>query len=123
MKKRTAWICCISVTLVVGGYVAWCGRRFYLPARFDNFHELPPEVAAMLPPLLESRGMTAPARFRADDLLYFLSHPYRSPGAVAIHHQPVGPEMFVFYRDTYPDDWVSNFIIALEDGKWKLQDE
>ena len=118
MRKRTAWICCISAALVVGGYVAWCGRSYYLPARFPDFHELPPEVAAMLPPLLESRGMMVPARFRVDDFSYFLSHPYQSRGAVEIHHLPLGSNAMAIYRDK--PDGIPQFAIVRQDGKWTV---
>lgn len=117
MRKRNAWLCCISAALVVGGYVAWCGRSFYLPARFLDLHELPPELAAMLPPLLESRGMMAPARFRVEDLFHLLCHPYQSPGAVEIHHLPLDSETIFIYRNIHDD--VPRLDFDLKDGKWK----
>lgn len=78
MRRRTAWICsifAISTTLVLVGYVAWCGRTFYLPPRMDTTG-LPPEVAAAIPALAEKEGMLEAEKFRMDRFLYHLSHPY-----------------------------------------------
>ncbi|RYD31623.1 MAG: hypothetical protein EOP85_22550 [Verrucomicrobiaceae bacterium] len=75
MRKRTAWVCCVSAILVVGGYVAWCGRSFYLKPEL-KLSNLPPEVAAVVPRLAEDSDMMKAERFRLRAFWGYLCKPY-----------------------------------------------
>lgn len=98
MRRRTAGLLVTGAVLLVGGYVAWCGRTFYLEARLLESWKLPPEVVAMLPPLLETEGLTVPEEFGMHQLADHLCRPYQSPGAAEIRVEQWPPDVIVLLR-------------------------
>lgn len=125
MRKRTAWIYCIfaiSTTLMMVGYVAWCGRSFYLEAAALDTTGFPPEVAATAPRLVEELGMRKPYDFERHDLLVYLKSPHKSLGR---------KEIFSYRTDFYGPDLIfisgigsySSIIYSQKSGKWEVLSE
>lgn len=119
MRKRTACLCCLSATLVVGGYVAWCGRAFYRDARIDKLATVPPEVMALAEPLLESEGLTRPRKFELGALFNAICRPYQSPDRSVIWVNQWSPDALELTRSL---DCVGNPNLSFvrENGKWRL---
>lgn len=121
MRKRTAWLCCISAVLVVAGYVGWCGRSFYLEARIRDAMKLPPEVNAILPPLLDSRNMRRPEAFEPREMIRYLCLPHESRSSAEIRIHEISQDLLFIVRDSWSGDQILYFI--REDGKWRQTQE
>lgn len=121
MKRRTTWISFISATLVVAGYVAWCGRSFYLDARIPDAGKLPPEVNAMLPPLLEDTEIARPEAFVPLEMIRYLCLPHESRGAAEIRIREISPDLLSLVRHSRSIYMELHF--RRENGKWRPLEE
>ena len=121
MRKRTAWLCCISATLVVAGYVAWCGRSFYVEARLPDTTTLPPEVNAMLSPLLDAGEMRRPEAFVPREMIRYLCLPHESKDPAEIRVHEISPDLLSVVRHSWSGVMILYFL--REDGKWRHVEE
>lgn len=127
MKRRTAWTCSISAALLIAGYVAWCGRTFYLPTRLDTTG-LPPEVAAEIPALAAKEGILRTEYFRLDSFLYHLCHPYAERPKTTLSIRPEAEDVIVVswlrrspapHSRGFPIAGLSSFYFIRRSGKWQ----
>ncbi|RYD23798.1 MAG: hypothetical protein EOP88_02825 [Verrucomicrobiaceae bacterium] len=98
MTRRTAAIIATGVSLLVGGYVAWCGRSFYLKPRMVCPEWMPAEVMAMLPEAAVKEGLMVPEEFDTGRLLGYLGNPYQAAGRDEITAFRSEPDMIIAGR-------------------------
>jgi hypothetical protein len=121
MRKRTAGLLGTGAVLLIAGYVAWCGRTFFLPPRMEKGLWMPEEVAAVLPQALEKAGMMRPEEFHLKRLVQYLSQPYEKHLRPAIMAEISGGDAIAISRN----DWLRYGVVRpsvyfiRRGGKWQ----
>jgi hypothetical protein len=78
MKKKRAILLFGFITLITLGYLAWCGRAFYLSAPAPDLSEVPAQYRADAFAMIKKHGLTAPEAFDRKLFIGFLAKPYAS---------------------------------------------
>lgn len=96
MKRKRALLLFGSLAVLTLGYVAWCGRCFYLPVPLPDLSEIPEEYHPAAYALLEQRGFTRNEPFSWDLFLSFVARPYQGKrAAISSKWDPAMGEYFV----------------------------
>jgi hypothetical protein len=64
--------------LMLVGYVAWCGRVFYLRAPMPDLSRVPAEVRALTLAEIEAADLRRPEKLTTRRIMELLMHPYES---------------------------------------------
>lgn len=132
MKKRTAGIPTTVVVLSLGSYVAWCARTFYLPPPWIDPADLPAEVAAAAPGLMETAGMMRKEEFSLERLFHYVRYPYAWRPELGVHAERKPEDMITIYANNPPiimcfgtpspkasDPAVGEIYFIRKAGKWE----
>jgi hypothetical protein len=78
MKKSRMLLLFGGLFLMLLGYVAWCGRAFYLRAPMPDLSRVPAEVRALTLAEIEAADLRRPEMLTARRIMELLMHPYKS---------------------------------------------
>ena len=76
------------------GYVAWCGRTFWVVVDSPDLSRIPADQRAAAEAAVEAAGLTKPDPFSPELMVQFLMKPYgTAPGSigVSVFHEPERP--------------------------------
>lgn len=129
MKKNRALILSGSITLLILGYAAWCGRAFYLSVPVPDLFDAPAECRADVRDLLKKYQLSNPEPFSWQLFLRFLTKPYNSqPCTIRVEDLTPDPAtgfqlMLLLRRERCHGWWgpdLSVYVIGRR-GKWKIE--
>jgi hypothetical protein len=99
MKKSRMLLLFGGLFLMLVGYVAWCGRTFYLRAAVPDLALVPDEVRALALSEIEAADLRRPEKFTMKRLSELLMHPYASDvPPVQFREVKLSGEFFSFSR-------------------------
>lgn len=116
MKKSRMLLLFGGLFLMLVGYVAWCGRTFYLRAPAPDLSVLPAEARALAQSEIESMDMRRPEKFTVGRLTKLLMQPYESDPTPILTMLGSGGEEWYVVRDIdgdgfsllkFPSGWQS----------------
>ncbi|MCW1915657.1 hypothetical protein OJ996_18875 [Luteolibacter sp. GHJ8] len=95
MKRKRALLFFGGITLLLLGYVAWCGRSMYLSVPVPELTQLPPELREDAREIIVARGLTRPDRFDLKILGKLLANPYQTQPGPFVVTQAFGGKLVV----------------------------
>ena len=78
MKKSRMLLLFGGLFLMLVGYVAWCGRTFYLRAPVPDLAHVPEHARFFVVATIEDSGLRTPEKFTISRLVELLQQPYQT---------------------------------------------
>lgn len=116
MKKSRMLLLFGGLFLMLVGYVAWCGRTFYLRAPMPDLAKVPAEARTLVLLEIEAGNLRRPEKFRTKRFTELLMHPYESECQPIWIMRPY--EYHIIFHRAVPGQ--QGFRIQLDSSEWKV---
>lgn len=117
MKRRNAIILFGSLVLLCAGYMAWCGRCFYMKPKLGFPSGVPADVREQFEHWYGHNDILRPEPFAWDAFRHMLMHPWSDDyRLLAVEHDGVVWRIDFWYLDTEVDHSVFSHPVPVMEG-------
>lgn len=117
MKKSRMLLLFGGLFLMLVGYVAWCGRTFYLRAPVPDVAVLPAEARALALAEIEAADLRRPEKFSISRFKHVMMHPYESESS-SIWIEVTGLDSAIVVRS----DLTAGLSLTKDENEWLSRD-
>lgn len=117
MKRSRAILLFGLMSIVVGGYFAWCARGFYLLAEMPDLSDVPTDALSLVQQEIERSGLRRPEEFDFEMFWDRLGDPYDSQPVQICVLVDEGERIIGVRSDRGVVFWLSK-----ESGRWGVTD-
>jgi len=117
MKKSRMLLLFGGLFLMLVGYVAWCGRTFYLRPQMPDLSRLPVEAQELARLGIAEAGFLRPERLSFNRFKWLIARPYESGPALISIEPRFDVRVVVIYRSDGP-----GLMLTKNRGGWVFMD-